>query len=125
MTKYYGIIGYVCTVEGIDPETGKGNGIWTNKIEERFYFGDVLEKGYRSQAGENINNNKTIGNRLSIVADSYAYQNFHAIRYAEFMGTYWNVTNITVEHPRLILSLGEVYNGKQNKAARETVLSTW
>lgn len=111
--KYYGKIGYVETVEQVDPTTEKGNGVWKETAEERFYFGDVLEKGYRSTPTDNLNNDKTIGNRISIVADSYAYQNFHAIRYAEFMGSFWNVTNVTVEHPRLILSLGDVYNGKQ------------
>lgn len=115
--KYYGKVGYVDTVEQIDPTTGKGNGVWKEIAEERFYYGDVLEKGSRYTTGENINNNKTIGNRISIVADSYAYQNFHAIRYAEFMGSFWNVTNATIEHPRITLSLGEVYNGKQNRTS--------
>lgn len=113
--KYYGIVGYVETVEGIDPTTGKGNGVWVEQKTERNYCGDVLEKGYRSTPTDNLNNNKTIGNRISIVADSYAYQNFHAIRYVEFMGSFWNVTSVTVEHPRLILSLGDVYNGKQTR----------
>jgi len=115
MAKYYGKIGYVETVEQVDPTTEKGNGIWKEIAEERFYFGDVLEKNYRSVPTDNLNNTKTIGNRISIVADSYAYQNFHAIRYAEFMGSFWNVTSATVEHPRIILTLGDVYNGKQTR----------
>lgn len=115
MSKYYGIIGYVETVEGIDPTTGRGNGVWVEQATEHHYSGDILEKGSRFQPTDNLNSTKTIGNRISIVADSYAYQNFHAIRYVEFMGTFWNVTSATVEHPRIILSLGDVYNGKQNR----------
>ena len=113
MARYYGIVGYVETVEGIDPVTGKSNGVWTEQKTERYYSGDVLEKGSRYQPTDTLNNTKIIGNRISIVADSYAYQNFHAIRYVEFMGSFWNVTSATVEHPRITLSLGDVYNGKQ------------
>jgi hypothetical protein len=30
--------------------------------------------------------------------------------YVEFMGTKWKITNVEVQYPRLILSVGGVYN---------------
>jgi hypothetical protein len=33
------------------------------------------------------------------------------IRYVEWMGELWTVANVETQRPRLILTLGEVYNG--------------
>ena len=46
----------------------------------------------------------------SIIADPFAYQNFHAMRYIEWMGAKWKITKVNVQSPRLILSVGGVYN---------------
>jgi hypothetical protein len=35
------------------------------------------------------------------------------MRYVEFMGTKWKITNIEVQYPRLTLSIGGEYNGQQ------------
>jgi hypothetical protein len=45
------------------------------------------------------------------MSDSFANENVSAIRYAEWKGVLWEVTNIDEEHPRLILQLGGKYNG--------------
>ena len=65
----------------------------------------------RLQSSGNLNDNLVIANELSIVADPYANENFHAIRYAEFMGAKWKISSVQVQYPRLVLELGEVYNG--------------
>lgn len=105
--KYYGVIGYVDTVE-------TSPGVWTeSKVTKRTYTGDVIRNTRRRESGENLNDDININNEISIVADAYANQNFHLIRYAEWMGTLWKVTNVDVQPPRLILSLGGVYNGQQ------------
>lgn len=114
MSKYYGKIGYVETVEGINPKTGLGNGVWTEQVTERFYYGDVERKTARWQSGENKNDEKTLSIEISIVADSYAYQHFDTMRYIEYMGNEWKITSIEPAHPRLRLSIGELYNGKRS-----------
>lgn len=106
MAKWFGKIGYAIPTE-IRP------GVWTdgdNPITFE-YYGDLTRNSRRLQSSDKLNDNVMISNELSIVADPFAYENFHAIRYAEFMGTRWKVTNIEVQYPRLILTLGEVYNG--------------
>lgn len=105
MAKFYGKIGYAETVE-------TAPGVWTEVITERNYFGDVIKNTSRWHTGENLNDNLTINNELSVVADPYAYENFHAIRYIEWMGSKWKVTSITVLRPRLLISIGGVYNGQ-------------
>lgn len=106
MARFYGIIGFVETVE--EPE---GSGIYTAKATEHSYFGDVTRNTRRLQTIDQLNDDVVISNEISIVADQFAYEHFHAIRYAEYLGTKWKVTNVEVQTPRLILTMGGVYNG--------------
>lgn len=104
MAKWFGKIGYAQTVE-------TRPGIYEDKIVEREYFGDVIRNTRRLQSSDQLNDDITISNEISIIADPFAYDNFHSIRYAEFMKSKWKVSNVEVQYPRLILSLGGVYNG--------------
>lgn len=107
MAKWYGVVGYAETVE-TEP------GIWKDVITERKYSGDVNRNTNRWYgSSDSTNDNLSISNQLSILADPYAYQNFHSIKYAEFMGSNWKVTSVETRYPRLILTLGGVYNGEQ------------
>ena len=107
MNRYHGAIGYGITED-------KGNGIWDETISERSYYGDVLQNNRRWEKGEGRNDDLNINNRISIVADAFAYSHFSNIRYASWMGSKWKVTDVTVQAPRLILTLGGVYNGPEN-----------
>lgn len=104
MAKFYGLIGYAVTEE-ISP------GVWAEQIKERQYFGDLIRDTRRLQGSENLNDDINISNEISIVADPFAYQNFHSMRYVEFMGAKWKVSSVEVKYPRLILTIGGVYNG--------------
>lgn len=106
MAKWYGKVGFTETAE-------TSPGVWEEEIVERPYYGDLVRNHKRWESGENLNDNITIQNEISIVSDPYAVQNFHCIRYVEFMGTKWRVTAVDVQYPRLALSLGGVYNGPQ------------
>lgn len=103
MAKYYGAIGYAETVE-------TKPGVWKEQITERMYSGDLLRNSRRFQSADKLNDDVNISNELSIVADPYANQNFHLMRYAEFMGTKWKIADIEVQYPRLRLTLGGEYN---------------
>lgn len=104
MAKFYGNIGYIETVE-VDP------GVWEPKVTERPYSGDLIRNTSRYQTSGEVNDDITINNDISIVADPYANVNFHHMRYVEFMGAKWKITNVEVKYPRLILSIGGLYNG--------------
>lgn len=103
--KWFGTIGYAETIE-------TSPGVWVEQITERQYFGDLTRNNRRLQSDSQVNDNVTISNVLSIVSDPYSMQNFHSMRYAEFMGTKYKVENIEVEFPRLVLTLGGLYNGE-------------
>jgi hypothetical protein len=106
MAKFYGEIGY-----GESVETPAGSGIWEDEITEFPYFGDVIRNTRKLENGESLNNDLSVGNSISIIADEYAVEHFFAVRYVRWAGTLWTVTNVEVRSPRLILSLGSVYNG--------------
>lgn len=103
MAKFCGVIGFAETKENKP-------GVWTEQITEHVYFGDMNRNIRRLQSSGNLNDNIVIANELSIVADPYANENFHAMRYAEFMGTKWKISSVEVQYPRLILTLGDEYN---------------
>ena len=104
MARYCGKVGFA-----IDTEVRPG--VWKNKIVDRTYYGDSFRMSRRLQDSGNLNDNVTISNEISIVADPFANENFLSIRYAEFMGVKWKVTNIETQRPRLLMTLGGVYNG--------------
>lgn len=104
MAKFYGNIGYAEQVE-----TVPGN--WEEQISERPYFGDMGRNTRRLEGSQNLNDNINIANELSIVADPFAINNFHSMRYVEYMGAKWKITNVETKYPRLILTLGGLYNG--------------
>lgn len=104
MAKYYGMVGYAETRE-------TRPGIWEEIITERPYYGDVIRNARRLENGESINDNVVINNSISVVADPYAYRHFANIRFIEWMGAKWKVTNVEVQSPRLLFTIGGVYNG--------------
>ena len=104
MAKFYGTIGYVKTVE-TEP------GMWEEQKTERQYSGELVKNTRRLESSGGVNDNINISNEVSIVADPYAYENFHAMRYIKFMGAKWKINNVEVRYPRLILTIGGVYNG--------------
>lgn len=108
--KFYGPIGYAETVE-------TKPGVWIEQITERMYYGDLTRNTRRLQSAETLNDDINVANELSIVADPFAYQNFHEMRYVEFMGAKWKISNVEVQYPRLILTMGGVYNGIETPAS--------
>jgi hypothetical protein len=104
MAKFYGVIGYAVTEE-TEP------GIYEERIVEKEHFGDVVRNTRRLSNAAKVNDDITISNQISIVADPFANNNFHSMRYVSFMGSKWKVTEVEVQYPRLILTLGGVYNG--------------
>ena len=105
MGKFYGSIGYAELVE-------TAPGVWVEQITERKYYGDVNRDGRRRQGAKQVNDDISVSSEISIVADPYAYNHFHTMRYVEFMGAKWKISPVEPKPPRLILSIGGLYNGE-------------
>lgn len=102
--RYSGKVGYGVTVE-------TSPGVHEDQITEFSYFGDVIRNSVKTKEGVSVNNDLTVSNSISIVADAYARAHFFAIRYVEWSGVLWSVSEIEMQNPRLLLRLGGVYNG--------------
>lgn len=104
MAKWYGEIGFADTVE-TSPD------VFVDRIITRKYRGDLNRNNRRLQSADQLNDNINITNEISIVADPYARDHFHSMRYIEFQGAKWKISSVEVQYPRLILSVGGLYNG--------------
>lgn len=113
MAKFYGPVGYAETQE-------TAPGVWTEVISERAYRGDIIRNTRRLDGSEYLNDNVSVQNQISIVADAYAYEHFFDIRYVRWMGADWKVSSVEVQRPRLILTLGGVYNGDPSRTPRDS-----
>lgn len=104
MAKFYGTIGYAETVE-------TKPGLWKEQITEKHYSGELTRISRQLQSSDQLNDNINLGHNISIIADPYASQHYSAMRYVEFMGAKWKVSSVEVRYPRLILTVGGLYNG--------------
>lgn len=107
MAKFSGTIGYIRTVEA-------ERGVWVPEETTHPCSGEWVRNTVKFQTSDNVNDNVNVANEVSIVANLYARQNFPYMRYIEFKeieGVKWKITNVEVKYPRLILTIGGVYNG--------------
>lgn len=106
MAKWFGKIGFAETVE-------TKPGVYEEQITERSYYGDVIRNTRKLQSTDQLNDNIDISNEISIVADPFARDHIYTMRYVEYMGARWKVSIVDAsQRPRLILSVGGLYNGK-------------
>ena len=107
MAKCFGKIVYL-----IEEETSPG--IWKPSEKSRDFYGDLISNGRRRTSNESsINDDIVMSNSISIIADPFAIENCARIAYVMFRGNAWKVTSVDIQYPRLILTLGGTYNGKQ------------
>lgn len=104
MARFSGVVGY-----GHMQKSAPG--VSTDLIVEKLYSGDVLRNSKSNTEGDNLNKDVSVSHEISVIADAYALENFLAIRFVEWAGVLWTVSSVEVQHPRLILRLGGVYNG--------------
>jgi len=97
---------------GEDKETRPNSGVAVLVITERKLRGEVIRNTKQNADGVYLNNDLTVSNSISVVADAYATEHFFAIRYVLMNGVRWTVIDVDASQPpRLVLRLGGVYNG--------------
>lgn len=107
MAKFCDLIGYAETVE-------TSPGVYVEKITKRRYFGDVTRNAKRYESGSKVNDDLTMSQTISILADAYAYKNYANIRYVQWMGARWKAAYVEVLRPRINITVGGVYNGEED-----------
>ena len=112
MNKFFGEIGYTISEE-VRPS------VWMPKLVKQNYYGDVIKENRRRDTADLVNDKVRLSVRISIVADENLIQNASNIKYVEYLGTKWNVSDVEPAHPRLILALGDVYTGCDDEELEE------
>jgi hypothetical protein len=105
MAKFYGNIGFVKSVE-TEP------GVWEEETIERPYYGDIIRPITRFQSSGGVNDDVVISNNISVIADPFANENFQYMKYIVLMGAKLKVNTAELQYPRILLSVGGVYNGE-------------
>lgn len=103
--RFFGKVGYQVETESTDS-------VWAKTMVAKSYFGDVIRNNTRRDTGDTINDQIDVNNRISIVADPFAFENFQNMKYVEWLKQLWNIKSIELQPPRIILEVGGVYNGE-------------
>lgn len=103
--RYAGKIGFECQVE-TDP------GLWVSRVEERSYFGDVIRNTRRYQDGDKIHDDLRISNQISVLADSFCIEHAFLMKYITWMGQKFKIESVDIAYPRIIITLGGMWNGE-------------
>ena len=105
MARFYGAIGFVETVND-------GTGIWEEKETVRYYYGDLNNnvRRWETQNDKGVNDNLSLNNNVSIIADRFAYDNLSAMKWVEMFGQKWKVTSAEINYPRITIFFGDRWN---------------
>ena len=106
MSKCSGKIGYIRTGE-TQP------GVWEDLTpEEKPYTGDLIKDNRRFSTNQTTpNDNLTINNTISIVSNKFMLDNLAFMKYITFMNSKWKISSVDISYPRIIITLGGLYNG--------------
>jgi hypothetical protein len=110
--KWHGNIGFETQVE-VSLGPGKAT-VWRPEIIPRHYYGDISRTNKRYDHDEKVNNDISINNQFSVVADPYARDNWFNMRWIEWLGRKWMITDVQVEPPRLTINIGGEYHDGNN-----------
>ena len=102
--KWYGEIGFATTVE-TEP------GVYKETTTSQKYYGELLSDRRKRQNGGEVNDNINVSNMLSVIADLFLLANTSSIAYVTMLGSKWKVSDVDIQYPRIVLSIGGVYNG--------------
>lgn len=107
--KYSGKIGFADEVE-------KEPGVWLPDIVEKHYFGEVSRFIAKSDQDAEVTVDQNVNNEISIIADTYAMKHIAGIRYICWLGVKWRVGTVQINYPRLVLSIGGLYNNVKTES---------
>jgi hypothetical protein len=105
MAKFTGKVGFIEFVES-EP------GLFRPVVIEKSFSGDLLLDRRGWKASEHTSGDVFVSNRISLLANADLVNNLANIKYVIFMGVKWKVATFEILLPRVILTLGEVYNAE-------------
>lgn len=109
MAKFVGVIGLIQAIE-------KEPGNYVPTPREIKVRGVLLRNTVRKDENQNsTNDNISISNKISIVANPYSKEHVFEMTYVKFtlpkLGGVWKINSAELKEPRIELTLGGVYSG--------------
>lgn len=104
MAKFAGLVGYVTQEE-------KVRGVWSPVENSVTMKGDIIRQSSSIQNDNKVNSDISLNHRISLIGDAYAFSNYYSIKWIEVHGVKWEVSSVEIQRPRIIVSLGGVWNG--------------
>lgn len=103
MAKFAGLVGYVTQVETVP-------GVHTIVENPRPMKGDIIRQSSNIQNDDKVNSDIALNHRVSLIGDAYAFGNYFSIRWIQVDGHKWEVSSVEIQRPRIIVSLGGLWN---------------
>lgn len=104
MAKFSGLVGYITQSE-------TSPGIWSPVEETTMMKGDIIRQSANGQNGDKVNSDISLNHRVSLIGDAYSFGNYYNFKWIEVNGVKWVISSIEIQRPRLIVTLGGVWNG--------------
>ena len=83
MSKWFGKLGFVETKE-------TELSVHSEIVTERDCYGDLTRNTRRLQSPDKVNDDISLANTLSVIADPYVQEHFSNLRYVTLYGGKWN-----------------------------------
>lgn len=104
MAKFTGLVGYVTQEEDVP-------GVWSPVETQKMMRGDTIRQSSSGQNDNKVNSDIALGHRVSLLGDSYAFSNYYNLKWVQVNGRKWEVSSVEIQRPRIILSVGGLWNG--------------
>jgi hypothetical protein len=109
MARFTGLVGYVTQEESVP-------GVWSQSETPKMMKGDIIRqsitngKGDRVADSGKVNDDVSLGHRVSLIGDAYAFANCFNMKWVQINGIKWSISSIEMQRPRIIVSLGGMWN---------------
>lgn len=109
MARFAGLVGYVTQEESVP-------GVWSTVDKPVMMRGDIIRQSSSFQndgrlSSTKVNNDVSLNHRVSLIGDPYAFNNYFNIKWIDIDGHKWAVSSVEIQRPRLIVTLGGLWNG--------------
>lgn len=102
--KFSGKLGY-------SEPTETAPGVFKDVITERPYIGDVVQRTEAFSVANSVLPQYRTTTSVSVLSDGVLKEKYNDLRYVEYGGVKWSVASVVTVWPRLIIYIGEKYNG--------------
>lgn len=104
MSRFAGLVGYVTQEETVP-------GVWSPVDKSVMMKGDIIRQSSSVQNDSKVNSDITLNHRVSLMGDAYAFDNYYDLKWITISGRKWEVSSVEMQRPRLIVTVGGLYNG--------------